>query len=253
MRAATAAILFFGGLLLPAQAQDISTAIVPVVGSVVGENMISWKTDLELMNDSSAEVTVAIEPIGHEDRMLVETIEPGGVRRYPDLVAATFGLDGALTPLVVRTSARRSITVRAIVYGRRGVETLPALPIPVTYTTTYAPSRVLPGLAFSDDYRTNIGLANLGTAPAEVVLGLQRLEGRTLAVRRLVLPAGTLQHNSIQSLFPLITKGGEFAVVVETSSRDVHAYASVLDNATNVARFVQPATTGSLAFQRRTR
>ena len=253
MRATAVAIFLFGGVLLPVHAQDISTAIVPVVGSVVGGNLITWKTDLELLNDSNTEVIVALEPIGHEDRMLVETIEPGGVRRYPDIVASTFGLDGALTPLVIRTSGRRSVTIRAIVFGRRGAETLPALPIPVTYTTTYAPTRILPGLAFSNEYRTTIGLANLGFAPAEVVLGLQRLEGRTLAMQRLVLPPGTLQHNSIQSLFPMITKGGEFAVVVETSARDVHVYASVLDNATNVARFVQPATTGSLAFQRRTR
>lgn len=253
MRLTAAATLLLCSLALPAPGQEMSTAVVPVAGSVVGERMITWKTDLELYNDSNAEVSVAVEPVGFEDRMLIETIEPGGVRRYPDLFAVTLGLDGTLTPLFVRTSARRSVTIRATAYGIRGNETFPPLPIPVTYTSTYTPSRLLPGLAFSDGFRTNIGLANLGAAPADVVLGLQRLAGRTLAVQRMVLQPGTLHHNSIQRLFPMITRGGEFAVVVETSSRDVHVYASVLDNATNVARFVQPVTTGSLAFQRRPR
>ena len=234
-------------------AGDIATVVVPVVGSVVGENFISWKTDLELVNDSAAEVIVALEPVGHDDRMLVESIEPGGSRRYPDLVGATFGLEGVLAPLVIRTSGRRSVIIRATAYGTRGNESFPPLPIPINYTPVYAPSRVLTGLAFSPEYRTNIGLANLGTRPAEVVLGLQRIAGRTIAVQRLVLPPNSLRHEAIQHLFPLITKGDDFAIVIETSSRDVHTYASVLQNATNAAKFVPPATAGSMAFQRRPR
>ena len=244
-----ASLLIAAAARLSAQ-QDISTAVVPVVGSVVGENLIAWKTDLELINDSRAEVVVVIEPVGFEDRMIIETIEPGGVRRYPDLVGSALGLDGVLTALFVRTSARRSVLIRATAYGRRGEEAFPPLFIPATYVVTHVPTRVLSGLAFSNEYRTNIGLANLGPTPAQVVLGLQRLAGRTLAVQRLTLPPGTLHHNSIQTLFPMITKGGEFTVVVETSARDIHVYASVLDNATNVARFVQPSTGASLAFQR---
>lgn len=246
-------ILLAAGPLAAQDAGDIATVIVPVVGSVLGENHVTWKTDLELINDSAVEVIVALEPIGFEDRMIVESIEPGGVRRYPDLVGAAFGLDGTLVPLAVRTSGRRSVLVRAAAYGMRGSESFPPLPIPVTYTYAFAPSRVLSGLAFSNDYRTNIGLVNLGSRPAELVLGLQRIAGRTLAVQRLTIEPNTLRHVAIQALFPLITKGNDFSIVVETSARDTHIYASVVENATNVARFIQPATTNSLAFQRRAR
>ena len=85
-----------------------------------------------------------------------------------------------------------------------------------------------------------------------MVLGLQRIAGRTIAVARLTLPPNSLRHEAIQHLFPLITKGDDFSIVVETSSRDVHTYASVLQNTTNAAKFVPPATTSSMAFQRRT-
>lgn len=232
------------------ETEDITTVIVPVVGSVVGERQVTWKTDLELINDSAAEVIVALEPVGHDDRTIIEAIEPGGVRRYPDLVGAVFGLDGALVPLAVRTMGRRSVGVRATAYGTRGTESFTPLPIPVNYSYAWAPSRVLSGLNFSDDYRTNVGLANLGAEPAEIVLGLQRIAGRTLAVQRLTLPPNTLRHIAIQVLFPLITKGSDFSIVVETPSRETHLYASVIENTTNAARFVQPSTGGSLALQR---
>ena len=95
--------LVVAGPLAAQDAGDIATAIVPVVGSVLGENHVTWRTDLELVNDSGVEVIVALEPIGYDDRMIVESIEPGGVRRYPDLAGAAFGLEGVLVPLAVRT------------------------------------------------------------------------------------------------------------------------------------------------------
>lgn len=251
MRLSALAVLITALAASAGAQEEMTTVIVPVVGSVVGSNMITWKTDLELVNDSGAELTVVLEPVGYEDRMIIETIEAGGSRRYLDLVGAAFGLDGSLVPLVIRTAGRRSILVRATAYGTRGAEAFPPLPIPVNFTYAWAPTRILAGLAFSDHYRTNVGLANLGTAPAEVVLGLQRIEGRTLAVQRLVIPPGTLRHVAIQLLFPMITKGADFSIIVETPSRDLHIYASVLENATNAARFVQPQTAGSMAIQRR--
>ncbi|MGZ8796250.1 MAG: hypothetical protein ACXW2F_02810, partial [Thermoanaerobaculia bacterium] len=51
----------------------------------------------------------------------------------------------------------------------------------------------------------------------------------------------SLWHMSIQSAFPLITSGDNFSVVVETASPDTHVYASVIENATNSARFVEPS------------
>ncbi|HUP48839.1 MAG TPA: hypothetical protein VNA04_08615 [Thermoanaerobaculia bacterium] len=249
--------LTLAALLLAANAaaQDLemTTVIIPVAGSVVGGNNVTWKTSVELVNDSSSEVIVALEPVGFEDRIIIESIEAGGIRRYDDLVAAAFGLDGRLIPLAVRTSGRRSVIVRATAYPLRGEEAFPPLQIPVNYPYGQAPSRVLAGLVFSDDYRTNIGLANLGTGPAEVVLGLQRIAGRTIAVQRMTLPPNTLRQMAIQALFPLITKGAQFSLVVETSAPDTHIYAAVVENSTNAARFVQPGTAGSLAFQRRTR
>lgn len=258
MRAILLMGLFVAALTLRAndaadKAPTITTVIVPVVGNVLGENEVRWKTDIELRNNVGEEIIVALEPAGFEDRTIVETIEPGGVRRYTDVIQQAFGMDSALVPLIVRTAGRRPVTIRATVYGVRGAETFPQLPIPISYSSPLSQARILSGLSFTSDHRTNVGISNLGGRLAHIVLGLQRLPGRTLAVSRIDVPPGTLHQVSIQTLFPLITKGSDFAIVIETSAPNIYVYASVVENATNFARFIEPAATHSLAFQRRGR
>jgi hypothetical protein len=134
------------------------------------------------------------------------------------------------------------VRVSATVYGVRGADLLSPEPIPVDYASGgYYPQRTLAGLSFSDSFRTNIGLANLGAHEATFTLALQRLAGRNLALTRITIPPNSLTHASIQSLFPMITKGDDFAVLVETGSRDTYVYASVIDNETSEAHFIQPA------------
>jgi hypothetical protein len=51
-------------------------------------------------------------------------------------------------------------------------------------------------------------------------------------------------HTSIQSIFPLITEGTGFSVVVETPAPDTYTYASVVESANQAGRFV-PARVGT--------
>jgi len=69
---------------------------------------------------------------------------------------------------------------------------------------------------------------------------LQRLPGRNVAIRKITMPPNSLVHSAIQSLFPVITNGDNFSVAVETASTDTFVYASVIENSTNIAKFVQP-------------
>ena len=246
MRLCLALALLLGASAATAQTEaeqnpPVTTVVVPVVGSVPGVNGVQWKTDVELRNDFKTEVTVALTmPVTAEANVALLSIEPGATLRLTD-IAAALGVENGLSPLLVQTSGRRSVTIRATAYGTRGTEMFPPQPIAINYGPSYFPVRVLRGLSFSDAYRTNIGLANLGTTMAEFTLALQRLPGRNLAVARISLPPNSLWHMSIQSAFPLITSGDNFSVVVEAASPDTHIYASVIENATNSARFVQPS------------
>jgi hypothetical protein len=215
---------------------------VPVVGSVFGIGGVRWKTEVDLYNDTSRDLNVRVSLPAADAIDLLFPIPPGATQRFPD-IAEAFSMESALSPLEIETfDSQRPVRVSATVYAVRGAEILSPEPIPVDYGSGgYYPQRTLNGLSFSETFRTNIGLANLGDHEATFLLALQRLAGRNVAVTRITLRPNTLTHVSIQSLFPLITKGDDFAVLVETGSRDTYAYASVIDNETNEAHFVQPA------------
>ncbi len=221
---------------------EVVSVVVPVAGTVQGVGEVRWKTDLELYNDSPQELTVAISLATLPDSLpVITTVPPRQSVSFPDVVGETFGLEATLSPLLIQTMGRRSVTIRATAYGVRGSLVTKPQPIAVSYGATYYPLRILHGLSFSDEFRTNVGLVNLSERDATFVLGLQRLAGRNLALTRLVVPAGTLWHISVQTLFPLISRGSDFTVVVESAEPNTHVYASVIENATSNARFVQPA------------
>jgi hypothetical protein len=240
-------------LLLRAQEAPPQTTsvIVPVVGSTDGPNNMRWRTDIELRNDMRTEATVSLAlPTAPDQPAIITTIPPGQTVRFPDIVGETFGFERVLSPLVVETMGRRSVTIRATAYGVRGTEIFQPQPIAINYqSVTASPLRMLSGLSFNDTYRTNIGLANLGAREASFTLALQRLAGRNVAVSRIPVAPNTLYHIAIQTLFPLITAGDDFSIMIESSSPDTYVYASVIDNQTNAAHFVQPliapATTAS--------
>lgn len=224
-----------------AQTQSVSV-LVPIVGSVEGVNAVRWKTDLELHNDSREAMFVALRlPTAPDQPTFGFSLPPGGTQRFTDLVAEAFGVDAALSPLIVETMGKRSVRVNANVYGIRGTEVTRGEPIPVAYNESAYPLRTLNGLSFSDIFRTNLGLVNLSDRDSMFTLALQRVAGRNIAVTRISLGPNTLAHTSIQALFPMITRGDDFSVVVETSSPNTYVYASVIENATSEARFITPA------------
>ena len=234
--------LFLVFLLLPgaAMAQEAaSTVVVPAVGTMNGPGVL-WRTDVEIVNDTGSPIDVAMELTTEADQpVIIFELGPGETQRFTDVVSQAFGIPFTLSPLRVMTSARRAPTVRATVYGIRAGELTAPQPITVYQGQTWFPLRALDDLSFSDEYRTNIGLVNFGDSDAEFLLALQRLPGRNLAVSYITVGPRSLSHMSIQSVFPLISKGDDFTVVIETISRETYVYASVIDNS-HAGRFVAP-------------
>ncbi|HEV2721695.1 MAG TPA: hypothetical protein VG323_16875 [Thermoanaerobaculia bacterium] len=225
--------------------EPTAVVMVPVVGKVYGANSVQWRTDVDLINILGREVKVSLTlPTAPGDPFLVFSLPPGATQRIPDVVGA-FSIDRALSPLKVTTfGSKTPIRVSATVYAvKLDDPTAPVHtePIAVMVGDPFFPQRVLYGLSFSDDFRTNVGLANLGDAPALFTVALQRVSGRNIAVTQITVPPGTLWHTSIQALFPLITKGDDFSIIIETGYHETYVYASVIENATNEARFIEPS------------
>lgn len=219
--------------------ESFSTTTVPAVGTRLGPGVL-WKTDVVVVNETGSPAEVVMElSTAPEAPAIFFDLGPGEAKVFTDVVGQAFGLPTALSPLRVTTSARRAMTVRATVYGIHGTEISKPQPVTVYQGQNYYPLRALDGLSFTDEYRTNIGLVNFGDAPAEFLLALQRVPGRNLAVTYTTVEPSSLAHMSIQSLFPLISQGDGFTVVIETISRDTYVYASVIDN-THAGRFVAP-------------
>jgi hypothetical protein len=235
-----AIVFLFTALVARAQEVETTTVVVPIVGNIPGIG-VRWVTSVELRNDTGVPVEVwMLLPTTAEAQAFNRTLAPNETVVMSDVIAQAFGTTTALSPLKIITTGRRSVTIHANVYPVRGDgQVLAPEPITVDYGPTFYPLRYLPGLAFSDDFRTNIGLANLSEEKeATFVLALQRLPGRNVAVTRITLPPETLAHTSIQSLFPMITSGTDFTIVVETPSPDTFIYGSVIDNNTTTARFI---------------
>jgi hypothetical protein len=215
-----------------ADAPKSVSVLVPIVGSVVGINNVRWKTDIDLYNDTrSAANVMLLLPTAPDQPFVLVTIPPASRQHFEDVVAETFGMSDTLSPLkIVTLESARSVRVLANVYGVHDAEISRPEPIAVTYGASYGPLRTLAGLSFSDTFRTNIGLANLGESEAVFTLALQRVPGRNVAVTSFKVGANSLVHTAVQSLFPVITKGEDFLVLVETSSPETYIYASVIDN-----------------------
>lgn len=218
--------------------EPVHTVIVPVVGTTFGPGVV-WKTSVEIINDTGGDAIISMELAAVSDsQIILFELAAGQSAAYPDILPA-FGVELGLSPLRIDSYGKRSPTVRATVYGVHGTEVSQPQPISVYYRQTYFPLRALDGLSFSDEYRTNIGLVNFGDSEAEFVLVLQRLRGRNLAVTHRSIPPRSLAHLSIQTLFPMITNGDDFTILVETPSAETYIYGSVIDRSNN-GRFVAP-------------
>jgi hypothetical protein len=228
-----------------AQTPPSVSVLVPIVGSVVGANEVRWRTGLELHNDTRDEMFVALRlPTAPDEPTIAFTLPPGATQAFGDVIADAFGMEEALSPLIVQTMGRRPVRVVANVYGMHGTTMTAPEPIPIVYGDAAYPTRRLDGLSFSDAFRTNIGLVNLSDHDATFTLGLQRVSGRNISIARVSIPSNSLVHTSIQNLFPVITRGDDFTIVVETTNSNTYVYGSVIDNSSSEARFVAPSISG---------
>lgn len=216
------------------------SAVIPVIGHVAGFEGVEWRSDVAVRNDLSYAVDIFLSVPGVPgEPFVMQTLAPGESVTFTDASATTFGTMGYLSPLVVQTPGVQSVSVLATAYGIKDGKVTRTQIIPAVYGTTGPGTRTLRGLSFGNEYRTNIGLGNLGDTTVTLSLALQRVAGRNLAVTTVVVPPHSLIHESLQKFFPLVTEGSNFSVVVDSAYPGSYAYASVILNSTNDGTFVR--------------
>jgi len=219
---------------------EYASAVIPVIGHVAGFEGVEWRSDVAVRNDLSYPVEIFLSVPGVPgEPFMMQTLAPNESVTFTDASATTFGTSGYLSPLVVQTPGTQSVSVLATAYGIKEGRVTRAQIIPAVYGTTGPGTRSLRGLSFGNEYRTNIGLGNLGDTAVTLSLALQRVAGRNLAVTTVVIPPHALIHEALQKFFPLVTEGSDFSVVVDSAEPGSYAYASVILNSTNDGTFIR--------------
>ena len=217
---------------LPAQAR------LPVAAQAPGAGGTEWRTELALFNGGSAPAGIAIT--------LIPDSGPGPQTRQIDLPAGrTISWQRALVDLFGLENSRGALSIEAT----SSVHTPQIRVASRTFTESsggtygqFVPStRALPAgkaawltdLAWSADYRTNIGWSHDGVEARRITLRLIDESGADLGSRTIDVPPASFDQRSLASIFTFLQtqpKRGLSLKVTEQSGRLPPVYASIIDN-----------------------
>ncbi len=229
---------------------------IPVVANLAGSGGSFFYSDVSVLNVGSAATTVNFTyyPAGGTVASLSSSpIPAGGQEIFRDIVLR---LNRVGTKGVLRVGASQPVRVVSRTYNKLGTGNSLGLTAgttfgqyveayPLTETMGAGAVAYLVGLTQNSAYRTNIAVANFGSAAASVTVTLYRGSGQQLASYTVSLNPGELKQENE----PFVSKAGQsnlesgWAKVVVNSGSGVVAYASVLDNtATNNQKPSDPTT-----------
>ncbi len=216
-------------------------AIVPSVAHSPGKAGAQWRTDLAVVNhnglDASVELTYYPESGNAVTRWT--TVASGASREWRDVLVVLFGIDVAASSKgTVHVASTVPLYLTSRTYNRKSAtETFgqyyPALDGAAGIAV--GQTGVIPQLKKNATFRTNLGYANLGTAPAVVQVRLYGPAGSQIGSTRTVTVAAGMWVQD-DDIFAKVGAAGQdiaCATVTVLSGARVWAYASVVDNATS--------------------
>jgi hypothetical protein len=233
---------------------QINDYVVPAVAHAGGQNDTTWKTDLRLFNPATVKITVTLDFL-EEARQNLGVI-PGVTFDLPP--KGTMVIDDVLTVIPGIPVGSSKGALRFAFEGGGG--NVPVI-MSRTYNDTpngtygqYVPAvPVLPGeggalyltgMADNDQYRSNLGVANLsGRDIGGLTATVLDAAGNELGSYGIGVPAySTIQVVNIARAAG-VTAGNLdlFSVRLDTNGADVTAYASVIDNRTGDPVLYTPA------------
>lgn len=229
-----------------------STWFVPAVAHSPGAAGTAWRTDVTVVAGDlgPAELELDFFPYGggtgkHREHSLA----PGEAFEWQDILMALFGFgEEAVAKGTLQIGTDAPVFIAARTYNQTDSGTygqqIPALPSPMAVVAKSSPWSdltasgevgVIPHLKSNVDFRSNIGVQNLGTADAEVTLTLYGAKGDQLG-STLTHTVGVGRYWQQNDVFAAAGAGdADLAYgLVEVVSADGSAwfYGSVVDNAT---------------------
>ncbi len=239
-----------------AQAIQTTTSFVGAAARATGLENTFWVTDLALANFTPRVATFNIAYLVRDQANGTPlnsafSLQPGQQMMLPDVIHSVFGLDAGNGALRVTTS-HPDVRIASRTYNAAGAEGTYGQFIPAfTRAQALAPGEegVLLQLQENSGFRSNVGLINVSGETVDVQVDLYRGSGSHVAVwAKTLAPFEVVQATRIFDTVGAGTVDNGFAVVkVTSSSGEVMAYASVVDNGTGDPIY-QPAQRLSLSF-----
>jgi hypothetical protein len=214
---------------------------VPVAARSDGSNLSQWRTDLGLLNADTATVNVQRRFYGNDGVVSGSTYVPAGAQAILEDVVGQLGAAGQ-GALEVTGGPKLKVTARTYSQsapdggcsagGTHG-QSYPA--ISAGDGLHSGQSAFLPSLFEGAEFRTNIGLVNMGSDGAVVLVELFDGAGSKLTQYRVQLAPGQwVQKNQpFRTLAGQTAMGRGYAKVTVLSGSGVSALAAVIDNLSN--------------------
>jgi len=226
------------GVIVVSEPGDDAVTYMLVASHATGAEGSEWRTDLAILNAGATPVDVAVT---FADGTRLETrrvnLGPSSIREWIDLLRSLFGI-GDTAAGAVRLDASRALMVSSRTYNDSGEGTFgqyfPAVDASATIgegTTGY-----LSHLRGTEDYRSNIGILNLGDDATTVRVRLWADGGVPLGAPLEPSVPGRqwLQVNDVFAATGAGSRPLAWATVeVLSPGGRVWAYASVVDRHTN--------------------
>lgn len=221
---------------------SITSSVIPAGARAAGAAGSFWLTDVAVTNYSSGVATVNLAYLAKNQNNsypLNASLALGMGEQV--LIGDTFfnllGLDSANGGILVKTS-HPDVKVTSRTYNAAGQEGTYGQFIPAQREDSAVMLDTAGGLnqlQENDDFRTNIGMVNLGDGPVDVEVHLYHASGsRYGIVSRTLQPFEMTQYDRIYNRVSAGVVDSGFAVVkVLTAGGKVLAYASVVDNGSN--------------------
>jgi PKD repeat protein len=213
--------------------------LIPAVAHASGVSGTQWRTDIAAVNRSGAPASLTLTYYSGSAPIVANAdLAHGAAMEWRNLLESLFGLDtaavsqGALTVASAVPLAISSRTYNQTPGGTFG-QYLPAFS--ADHGTNGDEEGVLPQLRSNSEFRTNVGLVNLGADSETVLVRLFGADGSQLGdTQRVTVEAG--RWTQINDIFRAAGAGShDVAYATVTTGNDdalFWAYASVVDNAT---------------------
>jgi len=233
-------------------ASQTTTWYVPATAHAAGSGGTSWRTDFAAVNGSSgpANLTLTfIRYLGGAEISRKQTLSAGQAMEWRDVLVSLFGVSAtgsAKGTICVSSSTPVALTARTYNQTPQGTygQYMPALPGTVAVARPSAQGSrlvstgdigVIPHLKKTADFRSNLGVQNLGTAPVTAEIRLFDTAGSQIGttLKQTIAIGRYWQQDDV--FFALGAGSPEIAyatVEVISSGGSAWFYGSVVDNAT---------------------